>query len=431
MDKKWLQVIIIITISFTMLFYVIPFHLTSLIAGNVSVSVNYLLKGDITSLIFTPVIGVGVRQNISTEFTNIGSRTINATINIKIHKLFNASLTERASYTDSLVQLYPGSRRHYATVFIPNETGVYFIQIRVPYLTQVAELWGVFFVPGEEVVLNQTPSTTGVGGTGGGGTPTTVTPVLNIEELIPDFSLVYENKITVIKGDSTLFKIDITNIGNVPVANVKLFTSVSELLDLSINPKEIRSIDKSKASFFIISITPLGNIDPGNYTLSFSVISDTLKKSGQVTVEVIEKPISLRDYVYGLLLNYQLLIIQIKGDIAETKLRGFDVSAAEIYIEEAENRIIVAREFFGQEKYEDALQELKAVKENIEKAVFSLSLAGTFFLKAQAFPWLFIVIIIALSVFVSTVIYRKHKKKKSHVSCAPKPKRNEIRIDLT
>ncbi|MFC2143031.1 hypothetical protein ACFLQN_01385 [Candidatus Aenigmatarchaeota archaeon] len=416
MYKKEFLIIIIIIFSFISLFYIIPFHSTGLATAPIGVSVEGIMKGEITSLIYDPYITIGARENISTEFTNVGSELFTAKIYIYIFKFNNNSLLQLAEYADSSVQLYPGMMRHYSSTFIPNETGLYYIQVKVPYDTKNAETWAVFVVSDGE--QNQTQGNgTGEGGAGGGAGTTTVTPSFSILEAEPDMKLTYESTVQIIRGESYLYRIDIDNTGNVDLFGLRPFISTTNKLNTEITPKIIQRVKKGKSTSFLISIDPDNDIELGSYTLFFSIITDRLKKDGRAEIEIIDEPFSLRDYLYNIILNYKLLILQIKNEIADAKMDGYDISVAEYYIEQADLDLNSAKNLFEQEKYDETKDKLYDTKENIKEAVFALANSMIIIFEAEAFPtfYVLLIIIIVIAIFLILFFWRKKKKKKKNL----------------
>ncbi len=136
---------LIIFIPIILLFlYFFP-AITGFVTGNVNVSIREKTDGAITSLSYPSSLWFGQFVNITAEFTNIGSTEITEQMIIKIYK-YNGRLNLTATYYDSSALLLPGMKKFFNALYVPITDGTYYIQVRAPYDSRVAELWGSFIV---------------------------------------------------------------------------------------------------------------------------------------------------------------------------------------------------------------------------------------------------------------------------------------------
>ena len=142
--KNKIFLIIIFSLIFAFLFF--KYNLSGITGFNaLNVSIKEKTVGQIL-LGYNSSINLSESQPILAEFVNTGTSNYSARIELTIYMYNNTSgsLQQLANYYDNYVFLQHGERESFKTVFLPTETGTYYIKARVPYDARTAELWGSF-----------------------------------------------------------------------------------------------------------------------------------------------------------------------------------------------------------------------------------------------------------------------------------------------
>lgn len=398
MNKVFLTVISLLIILIVSNFV---FKITGLLIGNVSIKET--LKGKI-NLDYQPYINITDVQNITAEFINVGSVPLTERIEETIYYYNETRLNPVAYYYDSSAYLNPGSRRIYKTVFTPPYYGTYYIKVRAPYDTKVAELWGVFTVVyyvelPPPIVIVVPPSR-----------PGEIT-YITLEPGIPRLSLQYQNYYDLYPGQSLMISIIVNNTGTANLYNLRLSTSTTSLIITDVNPKVVSSLATNKSELFLISLTIPKDIQPGTYPLIFEVLSDKTMETGTITLNIKSEEVSIKDEVYQMLLNYEYLASEIEKKISDAISEGLDVSIAQRSFEKAKLNLKRAREYFNAGEYENAKEKLDEVKKGFEDTIFQLAHAKLKLYVAPAFSP-FIIVILAIVIAIVFLFALKRRKKK-------------------
>ena len=115
--------------------------------GTADVAVKEKTQGSIL-IACNRSINLTSTQNITAEFVNTGTTNFTARIELTVYIYNNTTgnLEEKATYYDGYSTMFPGDRKSFRAVYLPTMTGTYYIKVRVPYGTKVAESWASFFV---------------------------------------------------------------------------------------------------------------------------------------------------------------------------------------------------------------------------------------------------------------------------------------------
>lgn len=402
MDKVFLIILSLIVV----LIFINPVSkITGLILEEAEVSIKESLVGKITGLDFKSVLNISEIQNITAEFTNIGSLTLTSKIEITIYYYNGTRLDPIAYYYDSYAQLFPGSKRSYKTAFMPPYYGTYYIKVRVPYDTKVTELWGAFsiqyFIPPLPPIIIVVPPA-------GEGTVT-----YNIEEVgIPRLTAEYQKSYDLNLGQSILISVNATNTGQASLYNLRFSTSTSSLIVTEVNPKTFMKLRPNESMLFLVSITIPKRTPLGVYPLNFEIICDKTIETGTISLNITSVEISIKDDVYQTILNYDYLISELEKKISDAISEGIDVTNAERSLDRAKLGLQIAKESFYAGNYEDARDRLDEIKKDFEDVVFQLANAQLKFYAAPAFsPFLIIIIAILLAIIFLYLRSRKKEKR--------------------
>jgi hypothetical protein len=402
-------------------------HVRSLILGMVTGEFNVTIAP--VNMIFINIflsnqtLVLGDVENITVYTYNTGSVVADPTQTKLTVYLFNGTeLLQRAFYSDSITNYYPGIKKQFSTTFVPTEGGIYFVKSNISYGLSVFETWNAFVV---FTVSNETSSGitapsgagsgTGGGGGGGGGVGANRT-VNEIIVQVPKMNISYPKIVRVGQGDSTIFAINVMNTGTAYLHNLRAFLSASYLFEFEVNPKQVNKIGpvydylSSQNTTFLVSVKAPDDVPPGKYPFTFRIISDQLSSSGELVIEVLPRGALNIDDIRQRLLSYSIIILDIEHQMLSAQERGVDVSQANESLSGAKTELEEARKLLNEGRFEEARYGLDKVKKNLERATLQLASADFFVYKPASIPYLYIA---AASVAVAGTAYYIYYRWKS------------------
>jgi hypothetical protein len=409
-NKNTSKVLLVLALSLMLIFLLFYYNVTSTTAFvGADVGIKDKIQGAIL-LGYNSSINLTSTQIITTEFVNTGTSNYTARIGVTIYMYNNTSgsLEQLGDYYDNSVSLNPGERKIFNTIFLPSRVGVYYIKARVPYDSKTAETWGSFYVTFTYV---QIPQIIYVVTQYGGGT----VPAQK-EMGITGLELDYKDKVDLYPGQKTLLSIRLNNTGTVNLHNLKFYSSTTDYINFEVNPKEVYELGYNGSTIFLVSLEVSNNTPDGEYDFSFEVMGLEIVKNGNIKLNVTSlarKP--LKDEVYETILNYEYLITELDHEIYTTSLNGFNTSRAETYLDDAKKNLQAAKDYYSEEKYDDANDVLDRVKRDLENVVFELA---TISFRVYVYPVyspfliLILVIMIIIAILILIFLYRRRKKKK-------------------
>ena len=389
---------------FLFIAYIFSYTTTGLASdGNsISVGIKSVIRGEIVNFTYDPALTIGENQLTTVIFKNRGSVKYDVRIGEKIYKYVDTRLVEWAEYYDATVPLLPGLDRNFTIGFKPNETGVYYIQVKVRYSTRTLEVWGVFTV--SEVTIYQ---------------PDTIIIIPGSPKRIPDkgvefgFHINYPRMINIAQNESTIIEVRATNTGNVYLHEIRLYVSADSLIDINVSPKEIIRLGNNESALFLIRVDVPETLPAGEYTLDIEAISSEISDGGSIKLNVSAVDFIKKEDIYQKILNYELLIIEIERDILSASSQGIDVELANRSINSARNHLDNARSYYNLEQYNNALDELDKTEKDIMDALFQLTNASIIIYFGPAMPLFIFILMLIIIIAIIIIIYLHYKKKKS------------------
>lgn len=346
-------------------------------------------------------------QVITAEFVNIGTTNFSSRIEVSVYIYNNdtGSLDDLAAYYDGYSTLFPGERKSFRVAFLPMKTGTYYIKVRVPYGTKVAESWASFFVTYtyeqvQEVIFIPTSY-------GGGTTPA------QREYGTTDMTLDFNASLELYPGERTIFPVTVSNTGTINIHSVTFYSTTTDSIDFEANPKQIYELRQNRSVMFLVSLNVSESISPGAYDFFFEVKGDEIKKSGSIKLNILPFNVSIEKEVQDAILNYEYLIARAGREAYITRLEGFNTSRAEGYLDDARHSLQRAKDMFGEGDYEGAKDVLDFVKRDLEKVVFELATISVRIYSYPAYSPLLILpllLIIAIAILILFFIYKKRKR---------------------
>ena len=372
------------------------------ILSMLNVSIQEKISGKLL-LAYQPSIEIGNQQNIYTEFINTGTNPITEKIEVKVYGYVNGTLKPLAYYYDISVPLAVGMRRGFKSVFVPPNTGLYYIQAKSSYDTKVVEVWGAFSVyyPPAPVIPIYVPAPA---------PPPAAPPIAGAPELV----LEYPELVKFYVGEKKLINVSVKNVGTGAAHNLKLYISTSSLINISIYPKQFSALNPNETLIFVISIEIPTTMQEGIYPLEFEVMNDEgIKKTGEISLQVSLIPPPEEEEISQKILNYEFLISQIQQQINLAFLQGYDVSLANKSLSLAKTSLENAKDYLKLKKIKDARKELENVERKIQDAALQLASTTLYIYKPPAILWwLILLIIIAIVLAILFYWYLKRKRRR-------------------
>jgi hypothetical protein len=232
---------------------------------------------------------------------------------------------------------------------------------------------------------------------------------------VTELELQYNDTVKLYPGQKILLNIRLNNTGTINLHNLKFYSSTTEYIGFEVNPKEIYELGFGESSIYLVSLETSKDTPTGEYEFFFEVIGLETKRSGSINLVVTSEVKSIKGEVYDNILNYQYLIADIDHEMYLASLKGFNTSRAEVYMEDAKEKLKQAKGLYDDGKYEEARDLLDIVKKDLENVVFEIAAVSFMLYTYPAFsPYLIllllVIIVIALVIFL--YLYRKRKSRK-------------------
>jgi hypothetical protein len=409
----WINILLVLVILL-ILAYTIPIKITGLAINQIYLSIKSYVKGEITAFVYDTFIDLeeAEKQVIFVEFTNTGSENYTAQIEENLYLYDDGQLNEVAYYYDSSVFLFPGMKRAFNTTYTPMQNGTYYIKVKASYGSRRTEVWGSFYAG--YIIPNYTPGPPGPGPPAGPGKGWELPPpiLVYVEAQPDDLSLEYPEELELYPGQNILTSINLRNIGNDTLHEIKLYLSTTNMIDIDISPKQIYYLERNEASLFLLDIDTEPEIPIGTYLIDFQIVTREIKKEGTISLKIVPYNLTLEDEVRRIILNYEYLITELEIDLLEAYLKGVDTTQAEESLDLAKINLEAARSYFNLGDYGKAMEILDEVKENLKDCVFLLAQASFMLFVPPAFSPIWILIIAVFIGFLFLFLQKRRKKKK-------------------
>lgn len=395
MREFWPEIFILLLVLLVLSLVVTP-EITGFSIHQLSVSVNGKMKGEISAFVYDPLVNITKPQKIYVEFLNSGTENYSVKLETFVYFYEDGKLEEMAYYYDSTVELFPGMRRPFESVFVPNEMGTYYIKARVNYGTKRIEAWGSFYVTYPDYIPY---------------IPAEYQPIVTYVEVNPSLSLEYPESVDTYPGRSVLTNIKVKNTGNATLHEVKLQLSATNMLDIDLNPKDSYYLEPGETLVFLMDIYANNNISIGEYPVDFELITREVKETGTISVNVRPYNMSLEEEVRKTIQNYEYLINELQREIIEATANDLDVTAAQVELDQAKEKLQEAKDYYDSKEYENAMDVLDEIKDILKDVALKLSQASFTVFVAPAFSPYWILIIAILMAIIFLLFFKKRKKK--------------------
>lgn len=390
-------VVFLSAILVILIFSRITGHLTYS-AFNVSVAERKEAK---ILLNYRHLIDISEKQNISAEFVNLGSVTIEEEMFIRIY-YYNQSLRPIGEYLDSLRILKPGERVSFRIVFVPDNVGTYYIQARGRYNGRTTETWGRF-----DVVIYPLYSYE-------------VQPPKQVEKKEPFIVYLSPPKLEIFLnethrayvGGEILIPLLVRNSGEREVFDLRFYISYPSGLEVSFFPPYVKLLEPNQTVAVLLKVFVPSSFLEGLYQLNLEAVSNETRVSRIINLNVTKMIPDLSEEYKEKILSLEILLSEIKKRIISLELRGYDV------------RLLSEKIALAEENLKNALSFIESLDwENSSKLIFSttqiiseilLEIESMMLLTPKAYPRHFFVglIVLVLTSFLVLLVLIYWKKRR-------------------
>ena len=366
--------------------------------GRANASLNITVNNPISTGVSLNTTIPNVAQNISSTYTNWRNETPVTNMSIRVYVWNGSGLVDRAYYQDSNFQCSPGCSRTFSANYVANETGFFFAKTTVPFnSTLTHEFWTAWIVFPNTTV--DVPEEVRIKGPQGEDfifannltKATFANARMETSFVLPELYS-EDGNIVIAQDDSTIFEVNVNNVGNAVLERLKMHLSVPSPLEVEANPKVIQSIvtqDEpvgASNSSFLVSVRAPQNTPPGEYTVYFKIIADETSTEGRITVEVLPREALSVDDIRQRLASYGIIVQNLRDQIEETGSRGVDVSAQREMIAQISADLDSARSLFNRGRMTETRLMLAKIMEGLESTSLSLASADIYTFRLPEIP---------------------------------------------
>jgi hypothetical protein len=407
-NKTFLVVISLFMVLLLMVLYNVDINFTGFASSGISVNISETLSGEITAFTYSPTLNLSEIQNITVEFTNTGNVVYNTTIFETVYIYDDGNLNRTAQFYDYTSLLYPGERKHYRASYVPPMSGTYYIKAVVHYGPRRAEAWGVFVV-----VTPSEGNETGPPGDGGvGDVGWTPVQIIRLGTPVVELDLDYPNLIDMYQGQTMMVGVRGTNTGNTTLRRLRMYVSTPDTIEIEVNPKEVYDLFGNDSTAFLLSIHVKEEAAVGIHLIRFDIVSDRLKQTGLIELNVTPEIIAREKEIQNRILNNRYLILEVERQILTAFKKDVDTSLTEALLNEAKTYLEAAEEYLNLAELEKAIEELDKKDEKLKNAVFELAHESFRVYYPPAFSPIWILLFMILLAFIFFIIFQRRKKKK-------------------
>jgi|GEM_PF-1172902 len=360
------------------------------------------------------------RINITVEFINTGSTRYLKKTELDIYGVVNGTFTILYNRSGATRTLNPGERSVEKLRYTPMTPGYYWIRIFVHYAeNKTANAWGIFhvtpyyesaygpvYVPGPPAP----PRTIEIETTIQLPNPTEeVLPAQENDRGIKGMTVSYPYKANITPGESSTIYVIVKNEGTMPLRELMILSRINGDISIDVQPKIVQTLYGGRSAVLMITMDALPGTPEGVYSLDFTVHTDKMSENGHIDVTVGKT--SIDDELARTILNYQYILSKLEEEMDSLNIEGTDTSKILPHIDEAKNRLKLAKEAYKIKDYEKTRDNLKRTRNSLINAVIELALARneTSQLIVMALTiWLLIILLIII--IIAAIALYMHKR---------------------
>lgn len=393
---------------------------TFVLGKEINLSINSFDLGRIGYFDYPIEITQYSRMNITVEFINTGSTTYIKKTELDIYGVVGGNFTLIANRTGGTNALNPGGRIVEKLRHTPMDPGYYWIRIQVHYTNKTANAWGIFHVkPYYDIGYVPGPSTPSSGGsireiitTIQLPNPTPEADVLPKQEIdhgIKGMAVSYPSKTNITPGESSVIYVIVKNEGTMPLRELMILSRINGDISIDVQPKIVQTLYGGRSAVLMITMDSVPEVQEGIYSLDFTVHTDKMSENGHVDVTVGKT--SLDDSLERTILNYQYIISKLEEEMDSLNIEGTDTSKILPYINEANDKLNLAKDAYRIKDYEKTRDNLKKTRNALINAVIELARArnDTNRLIVMA-PTIWLLIILLIIMIITAIALYMHKR---------------------
>lgn len=368
--------------------------------GRANVSFNFTVNAPITTNASANFTLPGLSQNVTSEYVNWRTETAVTNISIRVYIWNGSSLVERAFYQDSNFACPLMCSRLFSAAYVANETGFFFAKTTVPFNSSTTyEAWTAWVVLPNTTV--DVPDEVRIKGPQGEDfvfannltKASFATARMEITQNLPGLYSDDEGSLVISQDDAVSFEVNVNNVGNAVLENLKMHVSLPSPLEVSVTPPVIGRIVTqddflgASNSSFLVSVRAPQTAPPGEYPMFFKIVADEVTSEGRLTVVVLPREALSVDDIRLRIASYGIIIGNIEDQIVEARSRGVDVSGPMEILGQVRSDYDMTRQFFNEGKMSQTRLYLERVRSGLESATLSLSSSDLYTFRLPPIPW--------------------------------------------
>ncbi|MFH8093105.1 MAG: hypothetical protein QXM38_04135 [Candidatus Aenigmatarchaeota archaeon] len=374
--------------------------LTGLVTDISKIFLSPAEKDDVCIAVFKSpesVVYQNEKINMSVEITNCGSTTLDIKEEIGItdeqgfyYVHFNAS-------TYNFVK--PGERKIFNFVWEMRNPGLTYIILKTYFADKYYQHnFSTLVLRPPETPIERAP----------------VHELVGVTQFAPGYNmrLEFDKEINITQGEDYILLIKVVNFGDGELHDVFVFLESKELETKILYPEKIDKLFPAESAIFVSRIKAPSWLPEGNYTIKIEVVSYEKKVKDQVIVNV--KSLDIKEKVKQLITYYSDVIRQLEKEIDALQTER-NVTLAREYLNEAKEELETAKDYFKLGWFKDALDQIDAVKEKINKSIIALSKAEPLKKKVELpavnYNYILLIFLLVIVSLLTYIAFRKWKKK--------------------
>jgi hypothetical protein len=356
---------------------------------------------DVCIVIFKPpetIVYQNEQINMSVEIANCGSTVLDIKEEIGITDDKGFYYTHFNASTFSFVN--PGEKRLFNFVWQMRNPGLNFVILKTYFADK-------YYQHNFSVLVLRPPEK-----------PTervSISELGGLGPYAPGYNLVlnFTKEINITQDEDYILLIKASNFGDADLHDIFIILSSQNIEAKVLYPEKVDRLLPTESVIFVARLKVPEWLPEGNYTVKIEAVSYEKIVKDEIKVNV--RSLNLKERVKQLIAYYSDVIKQLEEEIASVEGEK-NVTVAKQYLDEAKDELETAKDYFKLGWLKDALDQMKVVKEKIDKTVIALSKAQPIPKKIEmpsvSYNYLLWLILGLIASIVAFLLVRRSKKKR-------------------